>query len=179
MIKSIILIGGKYSFNYIAQSNCCIIEIFNRSFLKKNIEIKHVYKFPKIIRDDIQMTSKVIAQFLRPSTPLPIYVQICSSPLTLDIQLQMKPPLQVITNQLKENIVQGWLSYVIRFFLQVGFCFQYQLISLAWLSFDFLSFSWSLIISFFLALYSCVRSYPKISQNVFYLYMFTFSVLIL
>ena len=37
VIKSIILIGRIYLFDYIAQSNYCIVEIFNRSFLKNNI----------------------------------------------------------------------------------------------------------------------------------------------
>ena len=63
--------------------------------------------------------------------------------------------------------------------LQVGFRFQYQLINLVWLSFDFFSFSWSLTICFFVALYSCVCSCPKISWNVFYLWLSTFLVLIL
>ena len=49
----------------------------------------------------------------------------------------------MITNQLKENIIQGCLLYVIRSFLQVGFRFQYQLINLVWHSIDFFSFSWS------------------------------------
>ena len=49
--------------------------------------------------------------------------------LTLDVYFQTNlPSLQMITNQFKENIIQGWLSYVIRFFLQVGFHLQYQLI---------------------------------------------------
>ena len=50
--------------------------------------------------------------------------------------------LQIITCQLKENLIQGWLWYVIRSSLRVGFCFQYQLINLAWLSTDFFPFSW-------------------------------------
>ena len=48
----------------------------------------------------------------------------------------------MITNQLKENIIQGWLLYVIMFFLHVGFYFQYRLIKFAWLSSDFSLFSW-------------------------------------
>ena len=40
-------------------------------------------------------------------------------------------PLQIITSQLKENKVQGWLLYVIRSFLQVGFRFQYKFIILS------------------------------------------------
>ena len=51
------------------------------------------------------------------------------------------PPLQMITNQLQENIIQGWLLYAIRSFLQVGFRFQYQPINFVWLSFHFFSFS--------------------------------------
>ena len=45
--------------------------------------------------------------------------------------------------------------------LQVDFRFLYQLINLVWLSFDFFSFSWSLTISFFVALYFCVHSYQN------------------
>ena len=99
-------------------------------------------------------------------TPLSFYVQNSSTPLILDVQNQMNPPplphlppsLQMITNQFIENIIQRWLSYVIRSFLQVGFRFQYQLINLVWLSFDFFSFSWSLTICFSVTLYSCMCS---------------------
>ena len=45
--------------------------------------------------------------------------------------------------------------------LQDDFRFLYQLINLVWLSFDFFSFSWSLTISFFVALHFCVHSYQK------------------
>ena len=48
----------------------------------------------------------------------------------------------MINNQLKENIIQRWLLYVTRSFLQVDFRFQYKLINLSWP--DFFSFSWSL-----------------------------------
>ena len=50
VIKPTILIGRKYLFNYIAQSNYCIIEGFNRSFLKKNMETKDGCKFDKVIK---------------------------------------------------------------------------------------------------------------------------------
>ena len=65
--------------------------------------------------------------------------------MTLDVQFQTNsPPLHMITNQLKENTILGWLLYVIRPFLQVGFRFQYQFnINLVWLSINFSSFSWS------------------------------------
>ena len=59
------------------------------------------------------------------------------------ISKEAPPPLQMITNQLKRNIILGWLLYVLRSFLQVGFRFHYQLINLAWLSIDLSSFSWS------------------------------------
>ena len=48
LIKSTILIGRNYLFNYIAQNNYCIIEIFNHSFLKNNIETKDECKFNKL-----------------------------------------------------------------------------------------------------------------------------------
>ena len=69
-----------------------------------------------------------------------IYVQNSSTPLTLDVQLQANPPspppptpllLQMVTSQLKENIIQGWILHVIKSFLQVGFRFQYQTLTLS------------------------------------------------
>ena len=75
------------------------------------------------------------------------------------------PPLQMITNQLKENIIQGLLFYVIRSFLQVDFRFQYQLINLVWLSFDFFSFSWRLNICFFVFC-DFIPLYVQLSQNI-------------
>ena len=89
-------------------------------------------------------------------------------PVDLGRLISNEPPLQMTTNQLKENIIQWWLLYVVKSFLQVGFRFQYQLINLVWLSFDFFSFSWSLTICSFVALYSCVSSCSKISRDVFY-----------
>ena len=92
--------------------------------------------------------------------PLSIYVQNSSTPLTMDVQFQTNSLLQIITHQLNEHIIQIQLLYVIGSFLQVGFRFQYQI------SFGFSSLSWSLTICFFVALYSCVCSCPKISRNV-------------
>ena len=108
--------------------------------------------------DDTHMTSMEIVQFFKPppTPPLPINVQNSSIPLTLDVQFTRNHSL-MITNQLKENIIQGWLLYVIKSFLEVGFRFQYH-------SFDFFSFSWSLTIYFFVALYSCVCSCPKYQE---------------
>ena len=75
--------------------------------------------------------------------PLSSYIQNSSTSLTLDVQFQTNPPLQMITNQLRGNIILGWLLHVIRSFLQVGFHFQYQLINPVWLSIDFFSYSCS------------------------------------
>ena len=88
-----------------------------------------------------------MSSFQDPSLPLSSYVLNFYTHLTLDIQFQTNPPPSPngnrITNQLKENIIQGWLLYIIRSFLQVSFCFHYQLINLVWLSIDFFPFSWS------------------------------------
>ena len=82
--------------------------------------------------------------FLPP--PLSSYVQNSSNLLTLDVQFQTKPPvpfpLETIRNQLKGNIILGWLLYIIRSFLQVRSRFEYQLINPVWLSID-LWFNWS------------------------------------
>ena len=48
VIKYTILIGRNWLFNYIAQSNYCIIEIVNHSFLKNNIEKKTVASLIKL-----------------------------------------------------------------------------------------------------------------------------------
>ena len=53
LIKSTLLTGRNNLFNSIAQSNYCIIESFNRSFLKNNIETKDGCKFDKIIRENL------------------------------------------------------------------------------------------------------------------------------
>ena len=52
-----------------------------------------------------------------------------------------RTPLFPNDNQsIKKSIIQGWLLYVIRPFLQVGFRFQYQLVNLVWLPFNIFSF---------------------------------------
>ena len=71
-----------------------------------------------------------------PSPPWPWTSNFKQTPLPIIL-------LQVITNQLKENIIHGWLLHVVRSFLQVGFCSQYQLFNLAWLLIGFYPFSWS------------------------------------
>ena len=126
------------------------------------------------------MSSMKIAIFSRLPTLL---VQLCQNffhPLDLGRPVSNNLPpvhLQMITNQLKENIIQGWLLYVIRSFLQVGFCFQYQLTDLVWLSINSFciylkqissKLNWTRTMYFFVALYSCVWSCPKISRNAFF-----------
>ena len=71
------------------------------------------------------------------------------------ISNEPSPRLQLITNLLKEDIIQRLLL-----------C--YQVLPSGRLSF---SFGWSLIIRFYVALYFCVCSCPKISRNVFYLFL--------
>ena len=56
------------------------------------------------------MTSMQTFQLLRPlpsPPPLSIHVQNSSTSLTLGVQYQINPPLQMITSQLKVNIIQG------------------------------------------------------------------------
>ena len=86
------------------------------------------------------MTSMKIVQFSSRSPPLSSHLQNSSTPLVLDVQLQTKPPPSPNDNQ---SIKRKYNPRIIRSFLQVGFCFQYQLINLVWLSVDFFSFSWS------------------------------------
>ena len=54
MVKSAVLIGRNYLFNYTAQSNYCTIEIFNHSCLKNNIDKKKdSRKFEKAIKENL------------------------------------------------------------------------------------------------------------------------------
>ena len=61
------------------------------------------------------MTSMKIVQFSRPTTPCPSKSEILppSWPWTSNFERTPPPPLQMITNQLKENMIQGWILYVI------------------------------------------------------------------
>ena len=91
------------------------------------------------------MTSIKIGNF-------PSYVQNSFTPLTLEVQFQTTGPLpvQIITNQLKEKIIRS--------FLQVDFCSQYQLINVVWFSIGFYPFSWS---------QPCPQSYFKYLKTSF------------
>ena len=103
-----------------------------------------------------------LSNFQDPPPPCPTTSKILPPvPLTLDIQFQANhpsppppplpplpppPPLPPSPNDnqsIKRKHNPRWLLYVIRSFLQVVFCFQYQLINLVWLSIDFFSFSWN------------------------------------
>ena len=53
------------------------------------------------------MTAMKIVRFSRPPTPFVHLRPIFFHPLALDVQFQTTPILQMITNQLKENIIQG------------------------------------------------------------------------
>ena len=122
----------------------------------KNAKLKRNEKWLSSFRDDTHMTFMKIVQFSRPPTSLVHPRQKLFHPLQfgrqISSELTTSPHLQMITIKLKENILQGWLLYVIRSFLEVGFRFYYQPINLVWLSFDFFSFNYSLTISFFVAL---------------------------
>ena len=99
------------------------------------------------VRDDTHVASMKIVQFSRSITPLVQLRPKFLHPLDLGHPVSNKSPsfpsYNQITNQLKKNIIQGWLLYVIRSFLQVVFCFYHQLINLVWLSIDFFPFCWS------------------------------------
>ena len=102
------------------------------------------------------MTMKIL-QFSRPPTPSYLSaseIPAISWPWTSNFKRTL-PRLQLITNLLKEDIIQRLLL-----------C--YQVLPSGRLSF---LFGWSLIIWFYVALYFCVCSCPKISRNVFYLFL--------
>ena len=74
-------------------------------------------------------TSMKVGQFSRPPTLLIQLRSKCFCPLVIGRPVSNDPPpLPIITNQLKENLIRGLLLHVIRSFLQVGLCSQYQLI---------------------------------------------------
>ena len=110
-----------------------------------------------------------LSNFQDPPPHLSIYVQNSFTPVTLDVQFQMNPLSPNDNQSIKRTHNPRMTIYVVRSFLQVGFRFQCHLIHLVCLSFDLFSFNWTVTTCFFVALYSCVCSCPKISWNVFYL----------
>ena len=124
------------------------------------------------------MMSMKIVQFSRASISLVHLCPVSFHPLDLGRLISDTPiPLAMITNQSKENIIQGWLLYVIGSFPQVGFFFPNQPINLVWLSFDLFSFSWSLTIYLLLCgiILLCVQLSEKIKKFLLYIIIHIFS----
>ena len=108
-----------------------------------------------------------LCNFQDPQPPLFIHVQN-SLPPTLDLgrPISNESSLQMISNQLKENIIQGWLYMLSCQSFRSAFVFSINSLILPGLP----------LISFHLAepslsafwwLYTSVCSCPKISRNVF------------
>ena len=105
------------------------------------------------IRDDTHVTSMKIAQFSRPSSPLVQLRPKFFHALELDVQFQTPPspptpplpppplsPHPHSPNDIKGNIILGWLLNVVRSFLQADFRFQFSTNSLILSGFLFTSF---------------------------------------
>ena len=69
--------------------------------------------------------------------------------------------LQMITNQLKENIIHGWLFMWSGPSFWSAFVFSINSLILSGFPVKFFSVSWSLTISYFVALYSCLCSFVQ------------------
>ena len=123
-----------------------LIQIF-QIYLKVTIHIWRPWKLSSFQEDSACPSCKIRPKFFHP--------------LDLGHPIPNKAPSQMIINLLKENIIQGWLLYVIRSFFQVSFRFQYQLINLVWLSIDVFPFSWNLTICFFCGLMKLSKSITK------------------
>ena len=104
------------------------------------------------IRDDTHVTPMKIAQFSRPSSPLVQLRPKFFHALELDVQFQTPPspptpplpppplsPHPHSPNDIKGNIILGWLLNVIRSFLQADFRFQFSTNSLILSGFLFTS----------------------------------------
>ena len=120
------------------------------------------------IRDDTHMMSMKIVEFSKPPTPFVHLRPKFFHPLELGRSISNEPPLQIIINQLKENIIKGWLLYDVRSFLQVGFRFQFQLVNLVCLSFhldkaSLSAFSW---------LYTLVCVAVQNYNEMFFIYIY-------
>ena len=93
-------------------------------------------------RDDTHMTSMKILIFKTPHLPCPATSKILPPPWPSPFNFKRTPPLQMITNQLSENRIQGWLI-LLGLSFRSAFRFYYQLINLVWLYIDFFWLSWS------------------------------------
>ena len=85
-----------------------------------------------------------LPDFQYPHPPCPSTSNIFH-PLDLERPISNNPPLQIITNQLKQNIIQRGLLLCYQVLPSGRLSFSNS-INLIWLSFDFFSFSWSLTI---------------------------------
>ena len=83
-------------------------------------------------------------------------------------------PLQIITSQLKENIIQGWLLYAIKSFLQVGYRFQYQFIILSGFPLTSLHLSEASLFAF-LWLHTLVCAVVQRSKCLLFIIIYSFS----
>ena len=116
------------------------------------------------------LTSIKIVQFSRPPTLLSIMSKILH-PLELGNPISNEPsppspyPNDNQSTKRKHNLRMTVICYQVR--PSGWLSFSVSIINLVWLFFDFFSFRWSLTIFFFVALYSCACSCPKISQNFF------------
>ena len=112
--------------------------------------------------------------------PCPSTSKIFLRPWPWTSNFKRTPSFHLITNQLKENVIKGRLSDVIRSFFQGSFLFQYQLINLAWIffGFDFYSFT-EASLSAFPWLYTLVCAVVQKYHKMLFLLSFIFLVLIL
>ena len=107
--------------------------------------------------------------FQDPHLPCPAMSKILSPPWpwTSNFKQTLSPyPLQMITNQLKENIIQGWLFMLSGTPFMSAFVFSIN--SLVLSGFPLISFHLveASLFPFFVALHSCVCCCPR---NPFYL----------
>ena len=156
IINEILFIISSKIFTIFASLTTIHWRIFQKRILQLDVGLT-IWITCDLFRDDTHMVSMKIFQFLWPPPPLSMYLQFQTNPAPLSLPLPLSPnDKQSIKRRHNPRITK----YLARSFLQVGFCFQYQLINLVWLFFDFFSFNWSLTTSFFVALYSllCVQS---------------------
>ena len=88
---------------------------------------KDLYQSLFLIRDDIHMTAIKLFNVHNhlPACPSTSKILPPAWHWTSSFK-RMTPSLQMITNELKENIIQVWLLYFIGSFLQVAFVFSFN-----------------------------------------------------
>ena len=147
---------------------CMIFTFMKQLTVALNFSIKlFSSKKSLTIRDDTHMASMKIVQFLRPSTHFVHLRPQFFHSFDLERPISRTPsPLQMITNQLKENIIQGWLFMLSGTPFMSAFVFSIN--SLILPGFPLISFHLveASLFAFFVALHSCVCCCPR---NVFYL----------